>query len=148
MQWKPVSGWPYEVSDAGLVRRQGAKQPLKPMRSRYSAVRLCSDGVQQDAKVHVLVLEAFVGPRPAGKLGCHADDDTLNNKLSNLYWGTYSDNTRDRCHKYNTLTDEQAQKIKSARRRGVKGNDLAQQYGVSPQLVCDIFKGRSYSYVT
>lgn len=46
-------------------------------------------------KVHLLVLEAHVGPRPQGLIGCHRDDNAENNHVSNLYWGTYSDNAQD-----------------------------------------------------
>jgi len=46
-------------------------------------------------KVHTLVLEAFECPRPPGKLGLHQDGRPDNNRLSNLYWGTYEDNLRD-----------------------------------------------------
>lgn len=43
-----------------------------------------------------MVLNAFVGPPPPGFEGCHKDGDRANNALSNLYWGTRSDNQRDR----------------------------------------------------
>jgi hypothetical protein len=43
----------------------------------------------------LLALEAFVGPRPDGFVGCHNDDDPLNNHISNLRWDTYSGNNRD-----------------------------------------------------
>ena len=45
--------------------------------------------------VHVLVLEAFVGPRPAGHEGRHLDDVRSNNTLSNLAWGTQGENYQD-----------------------------------------------------
>lgn len=42
------------------------------------------------------MLEAFVGPRPLPDWdACHRDDDKRNNQLSNLYWGSQSDNTND-----------------------------------------------------
>lgn len=45
--------------------------------------------------VHHLVLEAFVGPRPAGMQGCHRDDDPRNNALDNLRWDTPAGNKSD-----------------------------------------------------
>lgn len=42
--------------------------------------------------VHRLVLEAFTGPCPKGMECLHADDDPTNNHLTNLRWGTHSDN--------------------------------------------------------
>lgn len=43
--------------------------------------------------IHVEILKAFVGPRPPGMHGLHLDDDRDNNALSNLKWGTASENT-------------------------------------------------------
>jgi hypothetical protein len=43
-----------------------------------------------------MVLEAFVGPCPEDKHGgLHWDDDKDNNTLSNLRWGTMSENMQD-----------------------------------------------------
>ena len=42
--------------------------------------------------VHVLVLEAFRGPRPAGGVTLHANDDPADNRLENLSWGTPQEN--------------------------------------------------------
>jgi hypothetical protein len=46
--------------------------------------------------VHILLLENFVGPRPDGFLGLHKDGNKDNNFLENLYWGSPSDNMKDR----------------------------------------------------
>ena len=44
-------------------------------------------------KVHVLVCEAFNGPKPDGKPYClHRDEDGWNNVPGNLYWGTQKEN--------------------------------------------------------
>lgn len=45
--------------------------------------------------IHTLVLEAFVGPRPEGAVCCHIDGDPTNNHVTNLRWGSYSDNNHD-----------------------------------------------------
>lgn len=45
--------------------------------------------------IHHLVLETFVGPRPSGCNGLHADDVRANNHLANLRWGTQSENMLD-----------------------------------------------------
>jgi len=46
--------------------------------------------------VHVLVLETFVGPRPADHDGDHIDHDKFNNRLTNLRWRPVSENRADR----------------------------------------------------
>ena len=48
-----------------------------------------------DRKIHLLVLEAFVGPRPEGLVGCHNDGDVTNNTLENLRWDTQANNIQD-----------------------------------------------------
>lgn len=45
--------------------------------------------------VHILMLEAFRGPRPPGMQGLHADDDPLNNTFPNLRWDTPTANSLD-----------------------------------------------------
>jgi hypothetical protein len=45
--------------------------------------------------VHIVVLEAFRGPRPAGLEGCHNDGNCLNNFVSNLRWDTHESNIAD-----------------------------------------------------
>lgn len=114
-RWLPVPGYPgYEVSDQGRVRsldrevrsRWGTPKTLKGRilaqvmvggtDGRYHACTLFRDGNRKQTTVHVLVLETFVGPRPAaGMHGCHRDDDPANNRLKNLYWGTPRQNARD-----------------------------------------------------
>jgi hypothetical protein len=46
--------------------------------------------------VHALVLSAFVGPRPPGLEIRHLDGNPRHNDLSNLAYGTTSENARDR----------------------------------------------------
>lgn len=106
--WKPVIGWPeYEVSDQGRVRsldryRPGRNGCVRLIRGRvlgnrsrkgYLRVRFPD---RQDKFVHVLVLEAFMGSRPAGHETRHLDGDKTNNNLANLAWGTSEENKADR----------------------------------------------------
>jgi hypothetical protein len=100
-RWLPVPGHEggYEVSDDGQVRslpgpwkaKQVHVMKLRKVR-RYWLVEL--DGATRS--VHSLMLEAFVGPRPDGLFALHNDDDRDNNTLSNLRWGTRSENGFDR----------------------------------------------------
>lgn len=108
-RWLPVPGHEfYEVSDHSRVRsidrivwdkggwysRRCRGRVLKPwpVARGHLAVGL---GASARSLVHRLVLEAFVGPRPAGMQGLHNDDDKLNNHVANLRWGTQADNARD-----------------------------------------------------
>lgn len=58
-------------------------------------VSLRQDGIQSFRLVHQLVLEAFIGPRPAGMMACHNDGNPANNRVENLRWDTQSSNIFD-----------------------------------------------------
>jgi hypothetical protein len=109
--WKPVPGYEgyYEVSDRGRVRsvpriiavsgylRQLKGRVLKPgIATGYYFVRLSRDGVSKCARVHRLVLAAFVGPCPAGMETLHGAKGRYTNTLSNLKYGTRLENAKDR----------------------------------------------------
>lgn len=53
-------------------------------------------GERHDLHVHILVLTAFIGPRPDPSMqGRHLDDVPTNNCLRNLSWGTPAENWED-----------------------------------------------------
>jgi len=71
---------------------------LKRLSNRYGYqhVHLTKDGKKKNPGVHVLVLEAFVGPRPDEHfVGCHNDGDPSNNRLENLRWDSRANNGLD-----------------------------------------------------
>jgi hypothetical protein len=151
--WVNVAGWPYSVNHLGHVRNDRTGRLLTPMhcgqkRKQYSTVLLCMGYRQVQRKVHLLVLEAFVGPRPKGMLGLHKDDDTFNNRLSNLYWGTHRDNALDHAPRTASLSHDDVRLIRRLRAQGVAGRVVADQFRISQQMVCDIFKRRCYSQVS
>jgi hypothetical protein len=111
-EWRPVVGYEgaYEVSNQGRVRsldrtiidKRGNSKRLqgkvmKPYVSadRYHEVHLQESGRRELVRLHTLVLEAFVGPRPDLAAACHNDGDGGNNRLSNLRWDSYSENNLD-----------------------------------------------------
>lgn len=112
-RWKWVRGFRslYRVSSKGRI-----KSLAKIMKNRhgyymsktkiiggwidkhgYKNVRLYyRKGNHITQKIQILVLEAFVGPRPKEMLGLHKNDIRLDNRLKNLYWGTPQQNMNDR----------------------------------------------------
>ena len=99
-RWMPVPDYEdrYEVSTYGRVRslRTGRLLAQRMDKDARARVNLARPGRPSTVSVHVLVLLAFVGPRPQGAHACHVDDDGANNALSNLYWGTPTQNAYDR----------------------------------------------------
>lgn len=108
-EWRPVIGREgmYEISNHGRVRsldrvvassrgpRKFKGKMLKASTARTPDYPVVSLGGGIAERVHTLVLEAFVGPRPEGFVACHNDGDHHNNCLSNLRWDTYSSNNYD-----------------------------------------------------
>ena len=112
-KWRDVVGYEgyYEVSSTGAVRRVARHvlhgpsggtsflptRLLSPtlQRTGYLQVALHRDGIRTDRKVHHLVAEAFIGPRPPGAWVLHGDDNKLNNAVENLRYGTPSENVAD-----------------------------------------------------
>lgn len=102
--WCEVPGWEgfYSVSDQGrvrsesrqIVRANGWPYTIKPKilkpgldSSGYLSVGLCRADRGTSHRVNVLVLEAFVGPRPPGAEACHRNGLKTDNVSTNLYWG-------------------------------------------------------------
>lgn len=101
-RWASISDHPnYEVSDQGRVRSLGTKghpgRILNGSVGKYGhiRVRLRTNGSTQRHFVHVLVMSAFAGPRPAGLQVRHLDGRAGNNSLSNLKYGTARENQLD-----------------------------------------------------
>lgn len=145
----------YSVSDCGGVRNNATGLRLTPIKTgykkhqQYDTVQLRDAGNRlRNYKVHVLVAEAFIGPRLPGMFVLHNDGITANNLASNLRYGTASNNTQDsrahnQCkHKISVAT---AEEIRRRRASGERGRNLATEYGVSEQLICDIHKNRGYA---
>ncbi len=53
--------------------------------------------------VHIIMLEAFVGPCPWNMECCHEDGNPANNALTNIRWDTSQANTAD-CRRHGRLT--------------------------------------------
>ena len=62
----------------------------------YHRVTLYSDGKGSDKEVHRLIAIAYLPTDDRSLWVCHKDDVRINNSLDNLYWGTASDNAKDR----------------------------------------------------
>lgn len=106
-----VPGFPgYRVGDDGSVwsKKRRFWGDVEKWRRKTPTLRILNNGGRNYEvclsvlgkryyrSVGSLVLSAFVGPRPAGLVCCHIDDDVTNNAPSNLRWGTQQSNCADR----------------------------------------------------
>jgi hypothetical protein len=88
--WKPINE-KYLVSSWGRIKG--------PRKTTYGSVgsrgymQICIS--RSTLNIHVLVAEAFLGPRPRGYHICHKDGDKTNNKIENLRYDTPKGNWQD-----------------------------------------------------
>jgi hypothetical protein len=125
--WKPVPGWPHEVSDQGRIRtakgrvltQRAHNRPREvPPERRYRKADLCSGADKVTVLVHQVVLQAFAGERPAGHESRHLDDNPVHNWWpENLAWGTPDQNAADKARqpRYHTPA-AQARRSEQAQR--------------------------------
>lgn len=99
---KPISGYMgrYLVSNMGYVISTIGKKPrvLKhgltgPKGKKYKNVILRKDGVSKNARIHSLVAEAFLGPRPNHLVTDHINNDKMDNRAENLQYITNRENS-------------------------------------------------------
>jgi len=103
IHWRTIPGFSrYEASDDGRIRRRRTGYLLS-LRHRdnggYVDLMVYDNvGVRRKRKLHNLVLETFVGPRPTPRHhGAHTpDNDLTNNRLSNLAWKLPEENEADK----------------------------------------------------
>lgn len=154
-EWKEIAGG--YISNLGNVKskygRLLSKRILKTGQGYYQV-----DIAKKTHLIHRLVCIAFNGPAPEGmNIVRHLDGNTFNNVPSNLAWGTQKDNCQDtvkhgRSHKgtrhpMNKLTEDEVRSIRKALAEGAKGIDLAEQFGVSFQLISRIKTNKSWNWL-
>lgn len=166
-RWNDIKGFEglYQVSNMGRVKSfnrivyssQGRKY-LKKGRifkqqknnNYYRVVALRKDRKSCARTIHSLVLETFVGDCPYGYEAMHLDNDRTNNKLSNLKWGTISENQLQR-HKDKTangkLKPREVMLIKKLIKNKIKTILLSKMFKVSKSAIKDIKKGRWWKWV-
>lgn len=145
----------YRVNDAGdviSVLKQKILSPgVKP--GGYAFVGLYPGGKGKPSyrMVHRLVAEVFL-PNPENKPEVnHIDGNKLNNSVENLEWVTRRENAihgfdsgllaHSFRHHFSKLTPHQVKEIYSAKG---KYRDIAKNYGVCAQTVCNIKRKSAY----
>lgn len=151
--WKPIPSNPkYLVSSEGNVRHRDSNKLCKlhpNNNARYLAVGFWQDGKIRRRNVHVLVAEAFKGPRPNGKEVRHLDGNGHNNKETNLCYGTKKENGQDKIrHGTNcpgerngnaALSDSDTELMRVLYARGdITQYQLADLFGISQAQVNNI----------
>ena len=113
-------------------------------------------GTACNAKAHRVAWFLLYGPIPYGKCVLHACDNPPCINPRHLFLGTISDNQQDMARKRRSrhgenhwnskLKDSDVAEIRFHIKQGeMMQKDIALLFGVSPQTICDIKKGRLHS---
>lgn len=94
--WAAIPGFPgYRISRDGRILGKRMKI-LRPWGVERPIVILYKKGTAKAVQVSRMMLLTWVGPAPKGKpYALHTDDDTSNNRIANLRWGSQSENKED-----------------------------------------------------
>lgn len=102
-EWRPVAnGYPYEVSSIGRVRNRkgfimGTTKQSNQMKYHVLSLTNGSRATHKQFYLHLLVAEAFLGPRPTTEHECrHLNGNVDISGVGNLKWGTPLENQNDR----------------------------------------------------
>lgn len=94
--WTYIKGFngKYSISDKGRVWSNNYNKELKQIDNGkgYLRVNLCLKAKCRKLLVHKLVAEHFLPKEKSDQCVNHKDEDTKNNKVSNLEWCTYKYN--------------------------------------------------------
>lgn len=169
--FREIAGHPgYRINADGRVQsdilsgskkrqRTGIWKDLKPYlhpRFGYLYVDLRT-GKRRNKRVNVLVLEAFMGPRPRGTECRHLDGNRINNRLENLRWGTRSENMQDAV-RHGTIKRGESQrnsklreidipKIRLQIRSGLTQQHIADAYGISNSVISEINTRKAWRHI-
>lgn len=175
--WKPVAGFEgyYEVSCLGRIKslarliartsrlgnvhhRVQAERilALGPHTSGYRCAHLYKEGDRRATLLHIVVAEAFLGPKPSPDMEVrHLDGDKDNCAAANLAWGTHQENVDDQVghgtrrvgekHVGAKLTVESVRAIRQ--RAGEPQQELADEFGCTFSNISAIQLRKSWRHV-
>ena len=169
-EWRPVRGYEdlYLVSNLGRMKRLTVYgHPVNRILKRrlnilgYVIVSLSKNNKEHGRFVHLLMTEAFWGPKPTHLQCAHLDGDPGNCRLTNIKWVTpkennahkklHGTNNNGERHCLSKLTDTQAMQIinlfKANPIRGTQSK-LAKKFGVSGSCIYSLVKGHTWKHLS
>lgn len=156
---KPIPGFDgYSVTKNGRVWSSktcrgvhGRWMKTHQQPTGHLTVMLQGQHGQRPYLVHRLVLLTWMGPCPEGMEALHGDGNPANNHLSNLRWGTRSENSLDAirhgtCHTAK-LDVQEVRAIRLALAEGEGVVAIAARYGLERHAISRIKSGETWGSV-
>jgi hypothetical protein len=167
VQYREIPGYPgYRVGDDGSVwsiRSRGSRGQwrlrMPQLNGGYRHVGLTAGKKCLTYRVHRLVLLAFVGPCPAGKVGCHNNGNKEDNRLANLRWDTQASNLKDKelhgtAHlgrgenqHLSRLKEKDVPMIREMIARGITQTSIARRFFVSVSAIHQLKIRKTWAHV-
>jgi len=172
--WKTIPGYSlYQISDMGRLKtfnwkNTGREAIMRPALDGSGYLRTMlkrdTDGKIETVKVHRLVLLAFTGNPVNGSQCNHINGIRSDNRLLNLEWISHSENIK---HSFRiglsnnkgeknpaaTITEEKVKEIRKnyqygkKYRSGITKKQLAEEYGVSFNVIKNIVTNRTWKHL-
>jgi hypothetical protein len=149
--WKDILNFEglYQGSNDGLVKsleryvkckygvRLIKERILKPSQDKdgYLVVSLCKEGNVDQYFIHTLICTTFHGPCPEGMECRHLDNNTTNNHVDNLCWGTKKENQHDRIA---NGTDNRGEKSSTRKLTQVQVNEIRKLYATGKYTLKEV----------
>lgn len=125
-------------ADGNVYGKAGRRLRIFPDKRGYLRFTTYEAGRWQQVSVHVMVCEAFHGPRPEGHHAAHRNGIHIDNRASNLRWSTPTENEADKLDHGRRMQGETHHQCKLAesdvleiRKRQESVKVQAERYGVS-----------------
>jgi len=166
--WKSVKNYPmYQVSNLGRIRsyhREPKPKILSPGIRSYEYHRLAlynKNSQRRNTYVHILIAEAFLGPRPDGYVCNHKDGIKKHDEASNLEWISRSEDTN-HAHRLNLIPtvirlgeDNSNSKLKNGEiwlikkllLHGIKQIIIARMFKITRGYVSHILLGHNWKHI-
>lgn len=143
----------YEADEKGNIYRSGSGVPLKvfdDMRGYLGVVLMSNDGkFKIRAKVHALIAETFIGPRPEGAIVEHKNLNKHDNRVVNLEYISQRENVaRAQVAVKNKryLSLDEVKSIRNMIRSGKSFREIGLELELPYWVIRDIAIGKTYSY--
>lgn len=169
--FRVITGYPrYAIDENGTIlsvcsRGRGKDKlwinatriKLQKDKDGYCVVCFCSDGAKKTIKVHHMVLLTFSGECPEGMECRHLDGNQVNNHVSNLAWGTKTENGNDRVlhetmprgknHHKVKLTEEDVLAIRTRAENGESQMSIAKCFSMAQSTIWAIIARRIWKHI-
>ena len=151
-EWREIPGHePYFASSHGRIRGPRGIIAGDTNDTGHRRVTLHGSRGRHREQSYRLVLLAFVGPPPSPSAEArHLDGDATNNCLTNLAWGSQSDNWDDsKRHgthrRYSKLTTDHVRQIRERYANGESFASIARDFSVSSTQIGNVCKGEQWN---